>query len=444
MVEQSSLYSKFNLRGKPSFGLVAGTIAFFAGFAAVALFGVSAHHIAKQLNLSIEEVGWLVAIPMVTGAFLRIPFSAWVDKYGGKPILLTQLIIAVIGVFGLSFIINEIFASVITNTGTAYILLLIFGALAGTGVSTFSSGITYVSYWYPQNKQGFALGAYAGFGNSAPGIFTAILPFALASLGIVLSYVSWGIFLAIMIVVFAIIGYDSYYFQIVKKKKASPEEARKVSIDLGLELFPSGNAAKSLKDSAKEWRVWLLVVMYFISFGGFEALTEWFPSYWRNYMGISPIEAGLLTGIVFSLVTALIRVPGGVWSDKLGGELVAIISYAILVVGSLIMISSSVFGVSVGGEIIMAIGMGIANAAVYKLVPKYSISSVGGASGWVGGLGSAGGLLIPPTMAAFVSAYGNPGYATGFLVFTIIGIVAILFAIILIKKQGTLKEIRGY
>ncbi len=60
----------------------------------------------------------------------------------------------------------------------------------------------------------------------------------------------------------------------------------------------------------------LLVVMYFISFGGFEALTEWLPTYWTNYLSLSIAMAGLMTGIVYSLLTALMRVPGGWFSDK--------------------------------------------------------------------------------------------------------------------------------
>ncbi|MCY0862743.1 MAG: hypothetical protein OWQ52_10040 [Metallosphaera prunae] len=60
-------------------GLVSGTLAFFAGFAAVALFGTTALRIGPLLHLNLVEVSWLVAIPTLTGAFLRIPFSLLVD-----------------------------------------------------------------------------------------------------------------------------------------------------------------------------------------------------------------------------------------------------------------------------------------------------------------------------------------------------------------------------
>ncbi len=139
-----------------------------------------------------------------------------------------------------------------------------------------------------------------------------------------------------------------------------------------------------------------------------------------------------MTGVVYSLITALMRVPGGWFSDKWSGERVAIISYIILVIGSIIMMLSHNFALSTVGTIVMAIGMGIANAAVFKLVPKYVPEAVGGATGWVGGgLGSAGGLLIPPAMATFVAIYGHVGYALGFMIYTVFGSLSIIFAIIL-------------
>jgi hypothetical protein len=44
--------------------------------------------------------------------------------------------------------------------------------------------IRQVSYWFPQAKQGRALAIYGGVGNVAPGVFSFLLPVALASLGL--------------------------------------------------------------------------------------------------------------------------------------------------------------------------------------------------------------------------------------------------------------------
>ena len=51
--------------------------------------------------------------------------------------------------------------------------------------------------------------------------------------------------------------------------------------------------------------------------------------------------------------------------------------------------------------------MGLANAAVFKMVPKYVPHAVGGASGLVGGLGALGGFVIPPVLGLFAGALGD-------------------------------------
>ncbi len=414
---------------------MAGTIAFFAGFAAVALFGITVNKLAPLLNLGIVERGWLIAIPSLTGSLLRIPFGAWVDSVGGRKALLTQLLIAMAGMIGLILTLDAILNGAITSRTMGYALLMLFGAIAGTGISIFASGIAYVSYWFPRKRQGFALGAYAGFGNTAPGIFTAVLPYALASLGLIGTYVAWLILLAAATAVFAAIGYDAYYFQLVKKG-VNRTDAAIMAKGLGEELIPSGSLARSLRASAAIWRTWLLVIMYFTSFGGFLALTAWLPTYWTNYLSLSLAMAGLMSGIVYSLLTSLVRVPGGWFSDRWGGERVAIASYAVMLAGSVIMMSSSSFALSALGVVVMAVGMGVANAAVFKLVPKYVPEAVGGATGWVGGLGATGGLLIPPAMAAFVAAYGQEGYRLGFAIYVALAALSIALGAILQLREA--------
>ena len=62
--------------------------------------------------------------------------------------------------------------------------------------------------------------------------------------------------------------------------------------------------------------------------------------------------------------------------------------------------------------------MGLQNAIVFKLLPRYVPDAVGGASGWIGGLGALGGFVIPPVMGVATGLVGGSvGYARGFLPF---------------------------
>jgi NNP family nitrate/nitrite transporter-like MFS transporter len=77
--------------------------------------------------------------------------------------------------------------------------------------------------------------------------------------------------------------------------------------------------------------------------------------------------------------------------------------------------------------------MGFANAAVFKLVPKYSPAAVGGAAGIVGGLGAFGGFAIPLLLGLFVKLTGAAGYARGFILFLALAAVAVLLVLALIR-----------
>jgi len=106
-------------------------------------------------------------------------------------------------------------------------------------------------------------------------------------------------------------------------------------------------------------------------------------------------------------------------SDRLreGGENTAILALLIMANGAIIMTSATQLELALPGEILLAIGMGVCNAAVFKLVPQEVPHAVGGAVGWVGGLGALGGFVIPPVLGFAVNDLGQRGYAIGFMVF---------------------------
>jgi NNP family nitrate/nitrite transporter-like MFS transporter len=84
--------------------------------------------------------------------------------------------------------------------------------------------------------------------------------------------------------------------------------------------------------------------------------------------------------------------------------------------------------------------MGIGNAAVFKMVPKYVPHAVGGASGWVGGLGALGGFVIPPILGAFVDVLGPAGYARGFFVYVVLGAAATALAIAFVRAETAVRS----
>ena len=80
------------------------------------------------------------------------------------------------------------------------------------------------------------------------------------------------------------------------------------------------------------------------------------------------------------------------------------------------------------GVILLGIGMGVTNAAVFKIVPNAVPEAMGGASGWIGGIGAFGGFLLPPVMATFIDKTGIDlsGFSRGYVVFIGLFIISIL------------------
>lgn len=414
----------YRLLGDPTTGLVMGTWGFFIGFAAVSLYGPAAKYFQEQMHLSGVALGLLVAAPQLTGSLMRIPFGAWVDRVGGRLPMLTLFGLSLVGMWGLVFIL----LTAKTLTFTAYPIIVMFGFLSGCGVASFSVGIPQVSYWYPQSRQGTVLGAYGGIGNLAPGIFTLLLPYAIAAWGLAGSYFAWFTFLLVGTAIYAWLARDAYFFQL-RQQGLDSETSRKIAREKGQELFPNERVWQAVITAAEDPRTWGLVALYFVSFGGFLALTAWFPTYWINLHNMDIKSAALLGGLGFSLLAAIIRVFGGMLSERIGGEKTAILSFTGVLAGALVLSFTQNFQQAIGGELLIALGMGVGNAAVFKMVPKYVPEAVGGASGLVGGLGALGGFVIPPFLGAVVDAVGKTGYAGGFFAYVVLAAMAIAVSI---------------
>lgn len=423
------------LKGTPSLGLFAATLGFFSGFAAVALFGPTASRFNAILQLDPVLVGLLISIPSLSGSLLRIPFGAWVDSTGGRKPFLILLWLSVLGMAGLLAVVALLYPDRLS--ASIYPLLLVLGFLSGCGIATFSVGVGQVSYWFPKARQGAALGAYAGLGNLAPGLFSFLLPVVIGGWGLAGAYLAWLLFLLAGTLVYQFTGRNTYYFQL-KAQGLGDHEARRRATELGQEIIPSGNARQSLASAARTWQTWLLVLIYFTTFGGFIAMTAWLPTYWKEYFQAAPVLAGGLTAL-YSLTASVMRVAGGGLSDRLGGERTAILALLGTLAGAALMSVSSSLGLSILGVVVMALGMGVANAAVFKMMPQYVPQAVGGAAGWIGGLGAFGGFAIPPVLGSFVSAQGMPGYASGFVTFIVLSALALGMAFFLQQAGRTRK-----
>ncbi len=424
--------AKFRITGTMNQALWVATLGFFGGFAGVAIFGPLVPKFTLLLGLTPAAAGLLSGIPNFTGSLLRIPFGAWVDSRGGKRPFLILLAITLLGIALLLLLLH---ADYPTHMAGLYPVLLILGMLIGSGIATFSVGIAQVSYWFPRRQQGGPLGIYAGLGNAAPGLSSWLLPLAVGGLGLLSAYSIWFALLLVITVIYALRVKDAPWFQL-RRQGAGDKEIAATMRALHQDMVPTGSTWQGLREAAKVPETWALVLLYFLSFGGFLALTTWLPSLWHVAYHEALTTGGVLT-LTFSLLASLVRVPGGLLADRVSVRFALMGNLAIMLIGALVMAFAPDVAVAVAGEVVLAIGIGLQNAVVFKLVPRYVPQAVGGASGWVGGLGAFGGFVLPPLMGYIAGQTAT--YPLGLLAV----VAVILIDMLVVAWLGSLARRRG-
>ena len=108
----------------------------------------------------------------------------------------------------------------------------------------------------------------------------------------------------------------------------------------------------------KHTRVWRFGLYYFVVFGSFVALTQWLIPYYVNVYSMSIVTAGFMT-TAFNMPSGIIRIAGGVLSDKVGARMVLYWVFGICIV-CLVLLMPPRVEIRTPGQGIMATKSGIA------------------------------------------------------------------------------------
>ncbi|MCF6296738.1 MAG: MFS transporter [Flavobacteriaceae bacterium] len=266
--------------------LFLNTFAFTISFAAWLLNGVLVTFLVDNqiFDWSAVQVGWLLGIPILTGALFRLPVGILTDKFGGRPVYTILLILCAIPMYLLSYA---------TNFWSFALYSLGFG-MAG---ASFAVGIAYTSIWFPKEKQGLALGIF-GAGNAGAAITTMAGPKLLDYLTDgKINLEGWRVMPQIYALVLVIIAIIFFFLTENKKPKTSSK------------------TLKGLLQPLKNIRVWRFGMYYFLVFGCFVSFAGWLVPYYTNVYHLDLVTAGLLAS-AFSLPSGVIRAFGGWLSDK--------------------------------------------------------------------------------------------------------------------------------
>jgi NNP family nitrate/nitrite transporter-like MFS transporter len=356
------------------------TFAFTACFAVWTIFAIIGLQIQKDLGLSETEFGLLVGAPILTGSLSRLFLGIWADQYGGRIVNVAVMLLSAVATWLLTF-------------ASSYPEFLLAGLGLGLAGGSFSVSITYVSKFFPIEKQGAALGI-VGAGNVGAAVTKFAAPIVMAAMGWKGVANVWAIGLVVAAVIFFAFTKDD------------PELAARRA---------SGTKPRSFAaqfEPLRSVQVWRFSLYYFFVFGGFVALSLWLPRYLIGVYGFDIATAGMLAA-AYSIPASLFRIYGGYLSDRVGARTVMywtfLVSVAITFFLSYPPTSYVVDGVRgpisfrletgpiafVVAIFILGFFMSLGKAAVYKHIPVYYPKDVGAVGGLVGLMGGLGGFILP-------------------------------------------------
>ena len=118
---------------------------------------------------------FLVAMPTLVGAVLRLPYTFAIAKFGGRNwTVFSATVLLVPTLLTLYFM---------AHPGTSYTTFMIVAAIAGVGGGNFASSMTNINAFYPQRLKGWALGLNAGGGNIGVAMIQIVGLLVIAAVG---------------------------------------------------------------------------------------------------------------------------------------------------------------------------------------------------------------------------------------------------------------------
>jgi MFS transporter, NNP family, nitrate/nitrite transporter len=136
---------------QPNLQLALGTLSFTVCFAAWGLISAFAPRFREAFHLTATQTAFLVAVPVLLGALLRVATGMLADRFGGRAVFALLMIVVAAPAY-------------IVPTVANYRMLLYVALFLGMAGSSFAAGMGFVSRWFPPERQGGALGIY-GLGN---------------------------------------------------------------------------------------------------------------------------------------------------------------------------------------------------------------------------------------------------------------------------------------
>jgi NNP family nitrate/nitrite transporter-like MFS transporter len=391
---------------------------------------------------------YLVAMPTLIGAFVRIPYTVAPAKFGGRNWTIVSALLLLIPTL--------LTLWAMTNSGTSYTTFMVVAAFAGLGGGNFASSMTNINAFYPQRLKGWALGLNAGGGNIGVPVIQLVGLLVIATVGNMAAELVCAVYLVLIGV--AAVG-AALFMDNLRNQRSN---------------FGALGEALRYKHS------WVMSFLYIGTFGSFIGFSFAFAQVLQiNYLagGDNAAQAALHAAqisFIGPLLGSISRPFGGKFADRVGGGRITLYTFVAMIFAAGVLVVTGVLddgmkGAPTGGQmtgyvlgfIALFILSGIGNGSTYKMIPSIFEAKAQDKTGWsreekaawsrrmsgaligfAGAVGALGGVFI--NVALRLSYVGAAKSATNaFWVFLAFYVVCAVVTWFVFLRMQSVKAVTG-
>ncbi|MEU6482447.1 nitrate/nitrite transporter [Streptomyces sp. NPDC046887] len=321
--------------------LVFSVLSEHIGFSVWSLWSVLVLFLGPEYGIDAAGKFTLTALPTALGAFLRLPYTFAVARFGGRNWTVFSALV---------LLVPTVLAGLVLEPGVSYGTLLAVACVAGVGGGNFASSMANINAFYPQRLKGWALGVNAGGGNLGVPVVQLIGLLVLATAGAAHPRLVPLVYLPL--IVLAALG-----------------------AALRMDNLPSARGERgALREVAREPHSWVMSLLYIGTFGSFIGFGFAFGQVLQTQFGDrfdTPVKAACLT-FLGPLLGSLVRPVGGRMADRWGGARVTLATFAAMAAGTGTVLYAShrhSLPLFLLGFTALFVLSGIGNGSTYKMIP---------------------------------------------------------------------------
>ncbi|EOE4389454.1 NarK family nitrate/nitrite MFS transporter [Klebsiella pneumoniae] len=380
-------------------------------------------------HFTTDQLFLLTALPSLSGAILRVPYSFMVPLFGGRYWTVLSTVILIVPCIWLGVAIQ--------NITTPFWVFIIIALLCGFAGANFASSMGNISFFFPKAKQGSALGVNGGLGNLCVSVMQMVAP------------------AVIFLPLFTFLGVHG----VTQPDGSTITLSNAALVWVPLLLLATVAAWFGMNDIAgskasirdqlpvlKRPHMWLLSLLYLATFGSFIGFSAGFAMLAKTQF---PTVDILKLAFFGPFIGALARSFGGIISDRLGGVRVTLVNFVLMALFTGLLFLTlpgsgsgsflAFYVVFMGLFLTAGLGSGSTFQMIAVIFRQLTIDSVkqrGGsdeeaqheavtdtaaALGFISAIGAIGGFFIPKAFGTSLAMTGSPvGAMKVFFVFYVV------------------------